>query len=190
MLTGQRLKTGPAHIVDPKPNGKAQSLSQIASERRFTKNAKAAKKIDSKIDLTSVPHRTKGEFHKWFNSLTPDEFDKVWSNEKLQTQIRQRLLFKGNHHEWLVRSRANVFKRWGLTVEDIASTRQPTQDINFRNPRGSHMSKVGSTQWHNELIELVDTSSDFDDYKRKLHDFANQRLVGGAGALPKKLKIQ
>ncbi len=135
----------------------------------------------------AVPSRTRGEFHRWFDKLTPDEFDRLWANQTIQKTIRERLLFKGGHHEWLPRSRANVFKRWGLSVKDIANSRVLKERVHFKNPSGSH-SGNGSTAWHNELINLVDSADSFAHYKTLVQKFARRRLSGGVKALPKLLR--
>ncbi|WP_238557936.1 hypothetical protein [Paenibacillus shenyangensis] len=63
--------------------------------------------------LDSVPSVRNGEFNKWFNSLTPDEFDKVWADPKLRESIKDRLRHPGRMHEWNLVSHADTFKRWG-----------------------------------------------------------------------------
>ncbi|MFD2880875.1 hypothetical protein ACFTAO_40975 [Paenibacillus rhizoplanae] len=63
--------------------------------------------------LDSVPSVRNGEFNKWFNSLTPDEFDKVWADPKLRDIIKDRLRHPGGLHEWHLVSRADVFKKMG-----------------------------------------------------------------------------
>ncbi|OKP94386.1 hypothetical protein A3849_29350 [Paenibacillus sp. P46E] len=75
--------------------------------------------------LDSVPSVKNSEFNKWFNSLTPDEFDKVWADPKLVDTIKDRLRQPGGLHEWHLVSRADVFKRWGVTSEQIAEMRPP-----------------------------------------------------------------
>ncbi len=89
--------------------------------------------------------------------------------------------------EWLLVSRTPTFKRWGVTAEQIKELRSPISEVRFVNPRGQH-GKRGSTTAHNELIEIIDTSPDFDTFKRRLQNWANYRLEGGAEALPEGLR--
>ncbi|SCY38406.1 hypothetical protein SAMN02787081_02313 [Lysinibacillus fusiformis] len=46
--------------------------------------------------LDSVPSVRNGEFSNWFNSLTTEEFDRVWSDPKLREKIKDRLLHPGD----------------------------------------------------------------------------------------------
>jgi hypothetical protein len=139
------------------------------------------------VNLSSVPSVRNGEFNRWFNSLTPEEFDQVWSNPRLRKTIERRLRHPGGLHEWLLVSRTPTFKRWGVTAEQIKELRSPISEVRFVNPRGQH-GKRGSTTAHNELIEIIDTSPDFDTFKRRLQNWANYRLEGGAEALPEGLR--
>ncbi len=43
------------------------------------------------VNLDSVPSVKNGEFNRWFNSLTPDEFDRAWSDPGLRKAIKSRL---------------------------------------------------------------------------------------------------
>ena len=156
---------------------------------------RAPRTVDDLLVNGKVPDRTNGAFHRWFDELSTDDFNTLWADSSIQSTIRQRLLFKGGHHEWLVRARANVFKSWGLSVKDIANTRQLTNRVNFaNNPRGGapggHVGFPSQSKvWHNELIGLVDQASDFSHFKRLLNDFADLRLDGGRRALPRQLRL-
>uniref|UniRef100_UPI002AFE96C6 RHS repeat-associated core domain-containing protein n=1 Tax=Paenibacillus campi TaxID=3106031 RepID=UPI002AFE96C6 len=133
--------------------------------------------------VDSVPSVRNGEFNNWFNSLTPDEFDQVWADSKLRDTIKDRLRHPGGLHEWHLVSRADVFKRWGVTSEQIAEMRTLISDTKFVNPVGKHGGK-GSTKAHNELLEIIDSSTDYDMFKRRLQNWANYRFDGGVDALP------
>ncbi|MFN9751518.1 MAG: hypothetical protein ACK57U_09055, partial [Planctomycetota bacterium] len=61
--------------------------------------------------LNSVPSVRNGEFNRWFDSLTPDELDQVWSNPKLREAVEARLRHPGGLHEWHLVSRTPTFKR-------------------------------------------------------------------------------
>ncbi|BBW97523.1 hypothetical protein GsuE55_23560 [Geobacillus subterraneus] len=137
--------------------------------------------------LDAVPSVKNGEFNKWFNSLTPDELDEVWSDPKLRKAIESRLRHPGGFHEWHLVSRAPIFKRWGITAEQIKELRTAIEDVKFVNPKGIHGGK-GSTKAHNELLEIIDTSLDYATFKRRLQNWAHYRLEGGVDALPEGLR--
>ena len=84
-------------------------------------------------------------------------------------------------------SRAPVFKKWGVTAEDIADMRTPTEDVKFKNPPGVHGGE-GSTTAHNEILNIIDSCSNYASFVTRLRNWADKRLVGGSAALPGKLK--
>ncbi|PWK14252.1 pre-toxin TG domain-containing protein [Tumebacillus permanentifrigoris] len=133
--------------------------------------------------LDSVPSVRNGEFKKWFDSLSPDEFDKVWADPKLRELIKDRLRYPGGMHEWHLVARADIFKRWGVTAEQIAEMRTLISETKFVNPKGKHGGK-GSTTAHNELLEIIDTSKDYAMFRRRLQSWADYRFEGGSEALP------
>ncbi|WNF33350.1 hypothetical protein RI196_01130 [Aeribacillus composti] len=139
------------------------------------------------VNLNSVPSVKNGEFNRWFNSLAPDKFDKVWSDPRLRKAIESRLRHPGGFHEWHLVSRAPTFKRWGITAEQIKELRTAIEDVKFVNPKGVHGGK-GSTKAHNELLEIIDSSPDYATFKRRLQNWANYRLEGGVESLPESLR--
>ncbi len=52
------------------------------------------------------------------------------------------------------------------------------------------LSKLGSTKAHNELLGIIDTSIDYNIFVRRLNNWANYRLKGGANALPEGLRFK
>ena len=91
-------------------------------------------------------------------------------------------------HEWHLVSRANVFKRWGVSFESIRDLRTAISQVHFVNPKGRH-GGIGSTRAHNELLDIIDSSLDYDTFKRRLNMWAHYRLKGGSAALPKGLRL-
>ncbi|MFK9117926.1 ribonuclease YeeF family protein [Peribacillus frigoritolerans] len=151
-------------------------------------------KVESEISgrgtgkvLDSVPTVRNGQFKNWFNSLTTEEFDKVWADPKLRESIKDRLRHPGGLHEWHLVSRADTFKYWGVTAEQIVEMRTLISETKFVNPTGKHGGK-GSTKAHNELLKIIDTSEDYDMFKRRLQNWADYRFEGGSDALPSGLK--
>jgi hypothetical protein len=134
-----------------------------------------------------VPSVRGGAFNRWFNGLTAEELERVWSVPEYRESIEARIRQPGGLHEWLPCSRANTFKRWGVTMEQIKEMRSLTSEIEGTNPAWGH-GETGSTTAHNEIIRLVDSSSSFADFKARLQAWADTRLVGGRGALPAGLR--
>ncbi|QSB49574.1 pre-toxin TG domain-containing protein [Parageobacillus toebii] len=160
------------------------SMSQVGGEvGKGTEDAA----YKGAVNLNSVPSVKNGEFNRWFNSLTPDEFDKIWSDPRLRKAIESRLRHPGGFHEWHLVSRAPTFKRWGVTAEQIKELRTAIEDVKFVNPKGVHGGK-GSTRAHNELLEIIDSSPDYATFKRRLQNWASYRLEGGVESLPEGLR--
>jgi hypothetical protein len=139
--------------------------------------------------VDDIPTVKSGNFEKWFNSLTPDELDSIWRNKKFRKKIERQLRAPGGMHEWHLVSRAPQFKKWGVSAEKIRNLRTAIDDVNFVNPVGKH-GGLGSTKAHNELLEIIDSSSDYDMFKRRLNNWANYRLEGGINSLPEGLRLK
>ncbi|NUO76043.1 MAG: type IV secretion protein Rhs [Lysobacter sp.] len=139
------------------------------------------------LSASPIPGVANGEFANWFNNLTPDEFDAVWKDHA--STIKDRLRHPGGMHEWLLVSRADVFKRWGVTAEQIWEWRTPTSTTGGINPNWRH-GRTGSTSAHNEILGIIDSSLTFDDFKRRLNNWANFRLSNGINDLPSGLRMR
>jgi chemotaxis protein histidine kinase CheA len=188
-----KAKTKTVNLAkSPTPSNppKQQAPSQAKKEASATTATPAKAKQNTKgtgKSLDSVPSVRNGEFSNWFNSLTTEEFDRVWSDPKLREKIKDRLRHPGGMHEWHLVSRADTFKYWGVTSEQIAEMRTLISDTKFVNPAGKHGGK-GSTKAHNELLQIIDTSEDYDMFKRRLQNWSDYRFEGGSDALPDGLK--
>lgn len=173
---------------------KKPSASQKQKEKRLS-NAQLNKLVkDNFVKETSRTRTFTSEtmpgskdFAKWFNELSIDEFELAWSTPKLRTIIESRIRYPGGYHEWHLVSRAPIFKRWGVTAEDIAEMRTLTKDVEFVNPVGRH-GFDGSGKAHRELLDLIDHSLDYETFKRKLRNWAHYRLNGGIDSLPEGLR--
>lgn len=122
-------------------------------------------------------------FNKWFNDLSDDYFDKIWEIPVLRDDIEARLRHPGGWHEWCLVSQAPIFKKWGITVEQIKEWRTPIKDLEFYSPYGKH-GAGGSTTAHNEIISIIRSSDNFNHFKLQLREWAKDRLKGGVKALP------
>lgn len=115
--------------------------------------------------------------------------DEIWKNPKLRQTIEDRLRQPGGLHEWHLVSRTPQFKNWNVTAEQIKDLRSLTKDVKFVNPKGVHGGR-GSTTAHNELLKIIDNSTDYDTFIRRLNNWANYRLDGGIESLPKGLRLK
>jgi len=91
--------------------------------------------------------------------------------------------------EWHLVSRASQFKYWNIGAEEIKDLRTAIIDVKFVNPNGVH-GGLGSTKAHNELLAIIDTSSDYNTFVRRLNNWANYRLEGGVSSLPQGLRLE
>ena len=136
-----------------------------------------------------IPSVRNDEFNKFFNSLTSEELDNIWDDPKLRQTIEDRLRHPGGLHEWHLVSRTPQFKNWNITAEQIKDLRSLTKDVKFVNPKGIHGGR-GSTTAHNELLKIIDSSTDYDMFIRRLNNWSNYRLEGGIDSLPKGLQLK
>ncbi|CAF1770667.1 Putative ribonuclease YeeF [Bacillus subtilis] len=158
-----------------------KSIALQKTERK-TQNIKKPRK-------TIIPTVKSGEFNNWFNSLTPKQLDELWTDKKIRRAIERQLRAPGGMHEWHLVSRAPTFKHWGVTAEKIRDLRTAINKVEFVNPVGKH-GGLGSTAAHNELLGIIDSSLNYNMFVRRLNNWANYRLKGGAAALPEGLRTK
>jgi LysM repeat protein len=163
-----RQKVVTAGRVEGTPGGGA--ADKIAAER----STEYTREVPSVVD---------GRFAQWFNSLSSAEFKVLWKDARLREVIKARLRSPGGFHEWLPVARADVYRRWGVTADEIAALRTPTREVRFIEPAGAH-GAIGSGAVHNEIIRMVDQSLTFEEFARALCKWADERLPGGSDALP------
>lgn len=97
--------------------------------------------------------------------------------------IEDRIRQPGGYHEWHLVSRTPKFKKWGVSMDDIKEMRTLTKDVKFKKPWGIH-GGVGSTTAHNEILNIIDTSNNYDEFLVRLNKWANDRLENGIMDLP------
>ncbi|WP_039076055.1 ribonuclease YeeF family protein [Bacillus sp. MSP13] len=158
------------------------------SERSNNKGIDNAKDI-TKLTVEDIPTAKSGNFNKFFNSLTSSELDELWKDKKIRKKIERQLREPGGLHEWHLVSRAPQFKYWDIGAEEIKDLRTAISDVKFVNPNGVH-GGLGSTKAHNELLAIIDTSSDYNTFVRRLNNWANYRLEGGVSSLPQGLRLK
>lgn len=101
----------------------------------------------------------------------------------MEDRIRQ----PGGYHEWHLVSRTPEFKKWGVSIDDIKGMRSLIDDIEFKNPWGIH-GGTGSTTAHNQILNIIETSSSYGEFVRRLNDWARDRLKNGILDLPEGLR--
>ncbi|MCM3015532.1 T7SS effector LXG polymorphic toxin [Bacillus subtilis] len=159
-----------------------QKSNALQKTERKTQNIKKPRK-------TIIPTVKSGEFNNWFNSLTTKQLDELWTDKKVRRAIERQLRAPGGLHEWHLVSRAPTFKHWGVTAEQIRDLRTAINKVEFVNPVGKH-GGLGSTAAHNELLGIIDSSLNYNMFVRRLNNWANYRLKGGAAALPEGLRTK
>ena len=167
-------------------------FSDEASQALTKHGDEVAKGIEEPLvidDLSpqDIPTVKSGNFEEFFNRLTPEQLDEIWDNKHLRRKIERQLRAPGGMHEWHLVSRAPQFKRWGIQAEQIRDLRTAISDVKFVNPTGVH-GGLGSTRAHNELLEIIDSSLDYETFVRRLNNWANYRLDGGIASLPEGLR--
>lgn len=113
----------------------------------------------------------------------------LWQDKSTRRAIERELRAPGGMHEWHMVSRAPVFKRMGVSAEKIRELRTAINDVEFVNATGAH-GKLGSTQAHNEILDIIDSSKDYNMFVQKLNNWAKDRLKGGIDALPEGLRLK
>lgn len=132
-------------------------------------------------------------FCSWFNNISDDDFDLIWSDPSIKGAI-SRQLRAGGEHEWLKISQTPKLRRMGANAEDIFDVTTPTDKVNFLNigpdhENGSHHSSRASTLAHMELDDMIEDSDTLDDYYAKVRKWAvdDGHLEGGEENLPEQI---
>ncbi|RDW16496.1 hypothetical protein CWR48_16330 [Oceanobacillus arenosus] len=125
-----------------------------------------------------IPSIRNGEFNKWFDDLSPEQFNRMWENKELRKKIEDRIRKPCGHHEWHLVARTPKFKEWGISMDDIKEMRTFTKDVKFVNPPGVHGGE-GSTIAHNQILRIIDTSVDYETFVKRLNNWAEDRLENG-----------
>lgn len=132
----------------------------------------------------------KYEFAEWFDNASIAEVDALFSNVDSLEVMKSRLRNGGGNHEWLMVSRGNTFKRWGVSFSEITSLVSPTKSTFFRDPATGAIGKHGrgsiSSHAHNEIGKIIDSSNSYDQFVRRLQNWAaySERLPNGLDDLP------
>ena len=134
-----------------------------------------------------IPTVKNGKFNEWFDNLAPEELEKLWEIPELRKKIEDRIRRPGGYHEWHLVSRTPQFKKWGVSMDDIKEMRSLIEDVQFINPRGVHGGR-GSTKAHNEILKIIDSSYDYEEFAHRLNEWASRRMKNGILDLPEGLR--
>ncbi|MEN2766890.1 hypothetical protein [Ornithinibacillus xuwenensis] len=134
-----------------------------------------------------IPSVRNNEFNKWFDNLSVDKFEEMWSVPHLRSKIEDRIRRPGGYHEWHLVARTPKFKQWGVSMDDIKDMRTLTKDVEFVNPPGRH-GRRGSTKAHNEILKIIDSAPDYESFVRELNEWASKRMKNGVLDLPEGLR--
>ncbi|MEK3993445.1 recombinase family protein [Psychrobacillus sp. FSL K6-2365] len=77
---------------------------------------------------------------------------------------------------------------WKYQEEEIKAYCKE-QGLNLISVNDSQFS-LGSSKAHNEFLAIIDTSSDYDTFVRRLNNWANNKLEGGVSSLPQGLRLK
>ncbi|MDR6999668.1 hypothetical protein [Neobacillus niacini] len=150
-------------------------------------DSKGYSEYSKNLNDVEIPSVRNNEFNKWFDSLSPIEFEEMWNNPELRSKIEDRIRRPGGYHEWHLVARTPIFKQWGISMDDIKEMRSLTKDVEFVNPPGRH-GRRGSTKAHNEILKIIDSSSDYESFVKRLNEWAKNRMKNGIIDLPKGLR--
>ncbi|WP_171005566.1 LXG domain-containing protein [Bacillus sp. E(2018)] len=185
------LQASKVREVEGKGTGETTVKRQTPNQRKSEVIQHNFVKITSRTNIYNskdIPSVRDGEFIRWFDNITIDELEIAWANPEVKKVISSRLRTPGKLHEWLMIARAPTFKRWGISAKQIQELRTPTKDVEFINPPGKHHRAPGSKRAHNEILEIIDTSLDYDTFVRRLQMWSHYRYKGGVEGLPGTLK--
>ncbi|WP_405097379.1 hypothetical protein [Oceanobacillus sp. FSL H7-0719] len=134
-----------------------------------------------------IPSVRNNEFNKWFDNLSVDKFEEMWSVPHLRSKIEDRIRRPGGYHEWHLVARTPKFKQWGVSMDDIKDMRTLTKDVEFVNPPGRH-GRRGSTKAHNEILKIIDSAPNYESFVRELNEWVSKRMKNGVLDLPEGLR--
>ncbi|MCB1036659.1 MAG: hypothetical protein KDD47_22735, partial [Acidobacteria bacterium] len=148
----------------------------------------------------SVPTVRGGKFGSWWDSMKSSEFNSHWNNASygasFRKTIKRRLRSPGRMHEWVMVSRAEKARAWGLKYAFFADeTRTATSSVRFvqrsTGATAGHGGSSISSYAHIEINDMIEVSATFKAFRLRLRRWANgtlpgydYALVGGAKNLP------
>ena len=136
--------------------------------------------------LHGIPTES-SSFKKWFDEVDLNELDRVYRIPEARDYIKGKLRHGGGDHEWLLVSRGNRSRSWGLGYDEITTLTTPTKSTWFLGAKGArhaHDRTSVSKLAHDELGRLMDDSQSYAEYLTKLRTWATTNLPNGVNDLP------
>jgi hypothetical protein len=158
-----------------------EAEAAAAREAREDAAAQVTRDPEGKARLTplaqDIPRPP--QFEKWFDSLTPEEFEKYWRDEGggrvkgARQVIARRIRDPGDLHEWLMVAESPKVKKWGVSmqfVKDMRTLTRATQGPKFRH------GGPGSGTMHLQLRTMIQESGTITDFLERLNAWADREL--------------
>jgi len=93
--------------------------------------------------------------------------------------IAENIRHPGSKHEWLMVAEARQFKKWGVSMKTTLEGRTFTKaTIGKRFRHGG----TGASMFHDELRAMVRSSNSYDEFLRKLNQWADHELTSSHSA--------
>jgi filamentous hemagglutinin len=145
-----------------------QTVKDVADS---VKNVRPPRSIEELAPGGRIPSATSGNFVAWFDDLSVEELDMLWSNPKIKGYIEDAIRAPGGYHEWCMVCRAPTFKQWGVSMAEIQRFRTKTKELKWIHPetglKGGHGGD-GSGKFHFELKNIIDNSKSLEEFNAQI----------------------
>ncbi len=147
-------------------------------------------------DAAGIPTFKSG-FDQWFDRLTPDQVERLYSDNILRDKIETQLRGGGGEHEFLMVAEAPKWKEWGINMAEYRQMTVAISDLNkpgglavgWKHSTGLPGSKSpNSPMVHNQLQAIIQQSSSLSEFKANVVPWAKKWLKDGAQSLPPALQ--
>jgi hypothetical protein len=130
----------------------------------------------------AFPPAGSDEFITWYDSMTPEEFEKLMKRPRAAKKMGSHVRDPGGEHEWLMVAELRRIKRWkdAPSLREIYSARTRTQATAGR--WFKHGGK-GSGTFHKELQKMIRKSNSYREFKHHLNNWADHNMFPSRTAL-------
>ena len=123
-------------------------------------------------------------FNDWWDELTPDELDAILTSNDHFDSLGARIRQPGGLHEWCLVCQQRRIKDLGISMSQIRDFRTATEALDWVVPDdfpdgglpGSR-GNLGSTRFHNELRDIVESASTVEDLLMDIDRLADRWSV-------------
>ena len=131
-------------------------VNDLTSTRKWLSGQK---RITELLVDGKVPSVINNRFNDWFDKMSVEDLNLLWSDSKIQKIIKDRIRHPGGLHEWCMVCETPKWKSWKIPMEEIKRFRTDIPDLTWEVPNdvpsiGGQAGKhggTGSTRFHNEL---------------------------------------